>query len=99
MNEIIFQAITNDDYKGVYIASAPNPVSNKEFMALLRNKLRIPIGLSAPEIIIRIGAKLFFNTDPELALYGRYVKPARLEEEGFTFKFPDLSDALEDLLR
>ncbi|MEL6484937.1 MAG: DUF1731 domain-containing protein [Bacteroidota bacterium] len=39
-----------------------------------------------------------FRTDPELALYGRYVKSKRLEEEKFVFKFPVLEDALDDLL-
>ncbi len=98
MNQIISSAITNENYDGVYIASSPNPVSNKEFMKLLRQKLQMPIGLSAPKFMIRLGAKLFFKTDPELILYGRYVKSARLEREGFVFKFPDLGNALEDLV-
>lgn len=58
----------------------------------------VPIGFPAPEWITRIGAKYIFNTDPELALYGRYVIPERLEKEGFVFKFPDLSKSLKDLL-
>ena len=37
------------------------------------------------------------KTDPELALYGRYVVPQRLLDEGFEFHYPDLSDALENL--
>ena len=32
LNEIIYQAIVDDKYQGFYIASAPNPASNKEFM-------------------------------------------------------------------
>ncbi|MBK8830514.1 MAG: DUF1731 domain-containing protein [Saprospiraceae bacterium] len=39
------------------------------------------------------------RTDPELALYGRYVKSERLEKEGFTFNFPNLADALDDTYR
>jgi uncharacterized protein len=46
-----------------------------------------------------LGAKFIFKTDPELALYGRYVKSERLEKEGFTFKFPELEMALVDLLK
>jgi len=98
MNEIILQAITNETFEGAYISSAPHPVSNKVFMKSLRKKMRIPIGISAPEFITRLGAKYLFNTDPELALYGRYVKPARLIREGFEFKFLSLEEALEDLL-
>ena len=41
----------------------------------------------------------YLRTDPELALYGRYVISGRLEEEGFQFQFPDLPEALRELLR
>lgn len=46
---------------------------------------------------MRIGAPLLMGTDPELALYGRYVVSRRLREEGFEFRFPDLDEALADL--
>lgn len=99
MNEIILQSITNQNYEGIFVSSAPNPVSNKKFMRLLRKKMKIPFGLPSPEFLIRIGAKLVFKTDPELALYGRYVKSKRLSAAGYTFKFPDLEEALENLLK
>lgn len=99
LNELFYQAITDKRYQGIYIASSPNPVSNSEFMRELRKKLKIPIGLPAPEWLTRIGANLLFKTDPELVLYGRYVKSERLENEDFKFKFPQLSDALDDLFR
>ena len=37
------------------------------------------------------------KTDPELALYGRYVVPKRLLKEGFEFRFASLAEALKDL--
>lgn len=98
MNEIIHQAIINESYNGFYIASAPKPVSNMVFMKILRSKMKIPIGIPAPEFIVRFGAKCFFNTDPELILYGRYVYPKRLLEDGYDFKFPTLGEALNDLV-
>ncbi len=98
LNEIIYHAITNEIYKGVYIASAPNPVSNQEFMKQLRKVMGISIGLPASAFMVNIGAKLFFRTDPELVLYGRYVKSERLEQEGFTFTYPFLKEALIDLI-
>jgi hypothetical protein len=49
--------------------------------------------------MVRVGASLFMQTDPELALYGRYVVSKRLQEEGFEFRFPHLEDALRDLLK
>jgi uncharacterized protein (TIGR01777 family) len=95
MNEIIYQAIEDDKYTGSYISSSPNPVSNQELMKQLRKVLKMPIGLVAPEFMLRFGAKYIFKTDPELVLYGRYVKSERLEKEGFQFKFPRLTEALK----
>ena len=64
----------------------------------LRRAVGMPIGLPAFSWMVRLGAPLFLRTDPELALYGRYVVSKRLEEEQFEFRFPHLSDALNDLL-
>ena len=98
MNEIIHQSIINRKYEGIIIASSPNPVSNKVFMKSLRSKMKFPFGIPAPEFITRIGAKLIFRTDPELALYGRYVMSKKLKSLGYEFKFPELDDALTDLI-
>ncbi|MFK8103285.1 MAG: TIGR01777 family oxidoreductase [Saprospiraceae bacterium] len=98
MNEIIYQAIVNQAYEGAYISSAPNPVSNQVFMKSLRKAMKVPIGLPAPAFLIKIGAPLLFRTDPELVLYGRYVKSERLSQMNFSFKFPTLDLALADLV-
>lgn len=82
---------------GIYIASAPNPVSQVDFMRTLLKVIPMPIGLPAFEWMVRLGAPLVFRTDPELALYGRYVVSKRLAEEGFRFQFPTLETALRDL--
>ena len=39
------------------------------------------------------------RTDPELALYGRFVVSKRLNEAKFEFQFPNLQKALSDLLK
>ena len=57
----------------------------------------MPIGLPAPSWLVRFGARVLLRTDPELALYGRFVLPRRLEEEGFEFQQPQLREALQDL--
>jgi NAD dependent epimerase/dehydratase family enzyme len=48
--------------------------------------------------MVRLGALMYLRTDPELALYGRYVIPKRLQEKGFDFQFPQLREALADLI-
>lgn len=98
MNAILQRGIEQESMRGAYIASAPNPVNNKDFMRALRRAARIPFGLPAPAALVRFGAKNVFRTDPELALFGRYVIPQRLIGEGFDFKFPELGKALKDLV-
>jgi uncharacterized protein (TIGR01777 family) len=98
LTSLICQAISSAKMSGAYIATAPNPVSNSEFMSTLRATLGIPLGLPAAAWMVRIGAPLFMSTDPELALCGRYCIPARLLREGFDFRFPELKGALSDIL-
>lgn len=98
LNRIFRRALSDTSMQGVYIASSPEPVSQGEFARELRRALRIPIGLPAWEWMVRLGAPLFLRTDPELALYGRYVIPQRLLNEHFAFQFPELRKALGDLL-
>lgn len=98
MNRIFEWAIDTDASKGVYIATAPTPRSNAEFMRALRGALRMTIGLPAPAFGVRLAAPLLMRTDPELALYGRYCVPTRLLSEGFRFEFTELDAALRDLL-
>ena len=98
MNRLFERALTDDAMTGAYIASSPNPVNQREFMRTLRSVVGMPIGLPAFTWMVRIGAPLLMHTDPELALYGRYVISKRLKEEGFEFSFPKLSEALSNLL-
>lgn len=101
MNALFTQAITDTTMRGVYIATSPNPVSQAAFMRELRRHAgglgALGIGLPAFEWMVRLGAPLILRTDPELALYGRYVVPTRLLHHGYTFRFPDLAGALKDL--
>lgn len=98
LNRLFERALTDSSMRGAYIASAPNPVSNRDFMRELRYAVRMPIGLPAYEWMVRIGAPLLLATDPELALYGRYVKSKRLQDEEFHFRFVNVRDALADVL-
>ncbi|MBI3863292.1 MAG: DUF1731 domain-containing protein [Planctomycetia bacterium] len=99
LNRLFARALDEPAMIGVYIASSPNPVSSKVFMRELRRAVGMPIGLPTSEWMVRFGARWFLRTDPELALYGRYVVSTRLQEEQFEFEFPELGEALDDLLR
>lgn len=98
MNRLFERALNQSIMHGPYIASAPNPVPQRTFMRDLRRAVGAPIGLPASGWMVRMGARWLLRTDPELALYERYVASRRLEDEGFEFQFRRHDDALRDLL-
>ncbi|MCB0733818.1 MAG: TIGR01777 family protein [Flavobacteriales bacterium] len=97
INRMIVHMIEDQQMQGVYVVSSPNPLDKDTFMRQLRKSMHMPIALPAPEWLTRLGARLVFKTDPELALYGRYVRSIRLEKEGFEFTYAHLVDAVHAL--
>lgn len=98
LNCLFERSLTDPTMHGPYVASAPHPVSQQDFMRELRRAVGMSLGLPAFPWMVRWGARWLLQTDPELVLYGRYVVSRRLNEEGFEFQFPHLRDALHDLL-
>ncbi|MGE8427311.1 MAG: TIGR01777 family oxidoreductase [Sphingobacterium sp.] len=100
--EDLFQIILflkdHADMAGVVNCSAPHPVTNKTFMATFRQVMNRKIGLPSPKWLLEIGAALI-GTETELLLKSRWVLPEKLENSGFTFRFPSISSALQDILQ
>ena len=94
---LITHSITNNTMQGAYIATAPKPVSQAEFMREIRRGIGMPVGLPAMKWMVRFAAHWLLRTDPELVLYGRYCISRRFREEGFEFQFTNIRDAMEDL--
>ncbi|WP_145319931.1 TIGR01777 family oxidoreductase [Paenibacillus xylanexedens] len=82
---------------GVFNASSPHPVTNRELMASLREHMGVRIGLPSPRWMLELGAR-FIQTETELVLKSRWVIPERLEREGFTFTYGTLDAALAEIL-
>jgi hypothetical protein len=93
---IISFAMEHNELQGVLNCSSPNPVTNKVLMFNLRKALGVPIGLPSPEWLLKIGAVLI-RTETELILKSRWVLPQRLLKSGFTFSYPTLTSALEEI--
>ncbi|MBD2869961.1 TIGR01777 family oxidoreductase [Paenibacillus arenilitoris] len=87
-----------DELSGVFNASSPDPVTNREFMRILRHALNRSIGLPAPRWMLEIGA-LAIRTETELILKSRWVLPERLTSEGYAFAYPGLDTALRAIVR
>jgi hypothetical protein len=94
----IIQFIQADtSLSGIFNCSAPEPVTNEELMQLLRESLRIPLGLPSPNWLLHLGAS-FINTETELVLKSRWVLPDRLMKAGYFFEYSTLMDALQNIL-
>ena len=90
--------IDRDDIDGVVNVAAPNPLSNAEFMRLLREAGGVSFGFPASRWMLEIGA-VFMRTETELILKSRRVVPTRLLDHGFRFKYPEWRSAALDLCR
>lgn len=87
----------HENAHGLYNCAAPDPVSNELFMKTLRKVMQVKIGLPSPGFLLKLGA-LIIRTETELILKSRWVIPERLLQEGFSFKFPTIGNALEHIL-
>jgi uncharacterized protein (TIGR01777 family) len=86
--------ITDSSMQGAYNATAPNPVTNREFTRVLAHCLKRPALFPVPAGLL----KLLLGEMSELVLGSQRVLPERLLEQGFRFKYTDLSSALNQVL-
>jgi uncharacterized protein (TIGR01777 family) len=89
--------IERDDVTGPVNVSAPNPLSNREFMHEVRRASGAPFGLPAARWMLEIGA-VFLRTETELPLKSRWVVPSRLEAAGFKFQHPTWPEAAREIV-
>ncbi|MDN4525801.1 TIGR01777 family oxidoreductase [Fictibacillus fluitans] len=99
LNAMFLYAIESERFSGIYNATGPQPVTNKEFMKTLRGVMGKGWAPPAPSPFVRLGAYAVMRTEPSLALTGRNCIPARLVEQGFQFAFTSLEEALHDILQ
>lgn len=90
--------IDREHLDGAVNLAAPEPLPQKEFMAVLRQAWGAPVGLPATKWMLEIGAFLL-RTESELVLKSRRVVPGRLLADGFAFQYPEWTGAAEELCR
>lgn len=88
--------IEHEELAGPVNLAAPNPLINAEFMRALRAAWGIPFGLPASDWMLEVGA-FMLRSETELILKSRRVIPARLQQSGFEFQFPEWTEAARDL--
>lgn len=86
--------IETDDAAGPFNVTAPHPVTNRRFSHTLARVMRRPAFIRVPAFAIR----LVLGEMSTVVLHGQRAVPAKLEDLGFAFRFPQLEAALRDLL-
>ena len=89
----IAHLIANESCEGVYNFTAPNPVTNEEFSRELASALSRPCVFKVPKFVLRT----MMGEMGDLVLYGQRVVPKRLQESGYEFIYPEISQALNCL--
>ena len=97
LNRVIVCAIEDERMSGTYNVATPNPVTNAQLMRALRRVHRRPWSPPVPAWAVRLGCFLL-RTEPVLALTGRRAAVGRLLETGFSFEFPELDSAINDVI-
>lgn len=92
LTDIYVRAITEDTLSGVINATAPQPVSNKDFSAALAQQMRRPAVMPIPTL----GPALLLGKEgaTELALADQNILPGVLSADGHAFRYPTLDTAL-----
>ncbi len=94
-NLFIFSA-TNQKVKGIINGVSPNAVTNEKFSKTLASVLNRPAWIPVPGSILRI---LMGEMAEAIILSGANVKPNRVQELGFIYRYPQLEDSLRSLLK
>lgn len=91
----IYHALMTDSLDGAINLTSPHPVTGREFAAALGRVLQRPTPLPVPAPALR----LVFGEMADVALLSSArVLPARLQESGYDFRYPELDGALRFLL-
>jgi uncharacterized protein (TIGR01777 family) len=93
---LILWALDNEEVSGVINASAPNPVTNREFAKALGRALNRPAVIPVPKLAVTAmrGREL-----ADAVAGGARVMPRRALDLGFEFRHPEIDEALRSALR
>jgi uncharacterized protein (TIGR01777 family) len=91
----LYMHILENNLEGVYNGVAPNPVTNTELMDGIAKQLDKNVWLpNVPAIALKVA----LGDMSTVVLSSQLVSSDKIENTGFTFKYKNLTKALEDLL-
>jgi uncharacterized protein (TIGR01777 family) len=88
--EMMAFALTRTDVMGPVNGTAPNPVRNSEFSKALGQALGRPAVIHTPVFAL----KLILGEAASVVMASQRVVPKVMERAGFTFRYPEVGDAL-----
>jgi len=88
-------ALANENLHGPVNVVAPQAVRNREFVQALGKALHRPAVFPLPAFVV---LAVFGEMGETLLLGSARVRPARLQAEGYTFRHPELDEALRYVL-
>ena len=91
---IYLRAIEEQSWSGPFNASAPEPVTNRDFSKALGRALHRPAVAPVPALALR----LLYGDMAEIVTEGQRAVPAAALAHGYAFAHPDLDAALSDAL-
>lgn len=92
--DMYLHAIEKINLSGVYNMVAPNPVTNKQFTKTLAKQFHRPVWpINIPSFVF----KLLMGEMSTIVLGSTRVSAEKIEKDGFTFKYPELTDALKEI--
>lgn len=92
--EAIAALLRDPAARGAFNVCAPEPVRNKEMTKALGRALHRPSLLIVPGVAARLVLGEFAST----VLTGQRVLPARLSARGFSFRHPEIGEALREIV-
>ncbi len=87
--------LEHPEASGPYNATAPQPVTNRQFSRFIGRLLHRPSLFPAPAPMLRL---FLGEMAEELLLTGQRAIPKRALEQGYSFQYADLESALTDIL-
>lgn len=96
MTGIIFHALENDHVTGVLNAVAPQVVTNESYTKEYAGALWRPAILPTPSFAINF---IFGQDRGKILLEGQKVIPKRTLETGYKFHYPELKQALAEIVK
>lgn len=91
---LLLHAANHDNVEGPMNATAPHPVTNREFTKILADTLHRPAIFPVPGIALKMAAGQF----AEVLLASQRVVPQVAQRTGYAFQYPELRPALGNLL-